>query len=150
MNYSKEIDHDLISLTEIEKLLPHRYPFLFVDKILSADNNETVGIKTYDQSFLFYQESPSEGKIVPSLLLVEAIVQCGGAGVTLMGIFQKASWGLASLENVYFWNFVPLNATIKMVVKNLKVSKTVLKQTGTTFYGGQKILEATWLCLRLT
>lgn len=134
----------------IETLLPQRHPFLFVDKIISADLNETVGIKTYDQSFLFYQENPLGEKIVPSLLLVESIVQCGGAGVTQVGIFQKASWGLASLENVNFQGVVTSNATVNMVVKNLKVSNKVLKQTGTAFCGGQEILKATWLCLRLT
>lgn len=137
-------------MTGIEQLLPQRYPFLFVDEILSADSSETVGIQTYDKSFLFYQTNGSEGKIVPSVILIESIVQCGGAGVTQAGIFQKASWGLASLENVQFWGVVESSAMVKMVVKNLKVSNKVLKQTGTAFCGGHRVLEATWLCLRLT
>lgn len=137
-------------MSEIEQLLPQRYPFLFVDEILSADRNETVGIKTYNTSFLFYQENFSGEKIVPGVILIESMVQCGGAGVTQIGIFPKASWGLASLENVHFFGYVKSKATVKMVVKNLKVSDKVLKQTGVAFYKGQKILEATWLCLRLT
>lgn len=134
----------------IEELLPQRYPFLFVDNIVSADENEIIGVKTYDASFLFYQGSLSEEKIVPSVILIESIVQCGGAGVTQMGIFPKGSWGLASLENVHFTGLVTEGTTVKMAVKNIKVSDKVLKQRGAAFCNGEQILEAAWLCLRLT
>ena len=137
-------------MTEIERLLPQRYPFLFVTEILSTDHNETVGVQIYDQSFPFYQRHFPKGERVPSVILIESMVQCGGAGVTQAGIFLKASWGLASLEKVQFWGSVESGAVVNMIVKNLKVSTKILKQRGTAFCGGQKILEATWLCLRLT
>lgn len=137
-------------LSAIERLLPQRYPFLFVDEILSATKDEIIGIKTYDSSFFFYQEYIPGQKAVPSVILIESLVQCGGAGVTLLGIFEKASWGLASLDKVQFLGCIEANATVKMVVKTLKVSNKLLKQTGTAFCDGHIILEATWLCLRLT
>ena len=133
----------------IETLLPQRYPFLFVDHILSADIQQTIGIKTYDHSFRFSQEYRPMQKIVPSVILIESLIQCGGAGVTQVGIFEKASWGIASLENVHFYDSVTLPATVNMVIKNLKVSRKALKQTGTASCSGYTILEATWLCLRL-
>ena len=137
-------------MTTIEALLPQRHPFLFVDEILSATIDEIIGIKTYDNTFLFYQGHYPNKKIVPGVILIESIVQCGGAGVTQIGILEKVSWGLASLENVQFFHCVELGSTVKMVVKTLKVSNKLLKQTGTAFCGGHAILEATWLCLRLT
>ncbi len=133
----------------IEELLPQRHPFLFVDEILSADCDETVGTQTYDNFFPFYQADFSGSKIVPGVILLESMVQCGGAGVTKAGIFPRASWGLASLEKVQFFHIVTYKSTVKMVVKNLKVSNKMLKQTGIAFCNDHKILEATWLCLRL-
>lgn len=133
----------------IETLLPQRYPFLFVDHIISADIHQTIGTKTYDHSFCFSQEYRPMQKIIPSVILIESLVQCGGAGVTQTGLFEKASWGIASLENVHFYDSVSLPATVNMVIKNLKVSSKVLKQTGTASCNGHTILEATWLCLRL-
>ena len=83
------------------------------------------------------------------MLLVESLVQCGGAGITQLGLFKTVLWGLASVENVHFFDFIEMDATITMTVKNLKISQAALKQTGMAFYQEKAILEATWLCLRL-
>lgn len=136
-------------MQEIETLLPQRTPFLFVDEIISATVDEIIGVKTYNNSFIFYQRFFSDPPIVPNVILIESIVQCGGAGVTKMGIFAKASWGLASLEDVHFIHAVEAGSTVKMVVNTLKISNKLLKQTGTAFCKGHIILKATWLCLRL-
>lgn len=136
-------------MTDIETLLPQRYPFLFVDEIIFADRDEIIAIKTYDTTFLYFQEYFPGQKIVPNSILIESIVQCGGAGLNQIGLFDKSLWGLASIENVRFFDFVEPNTMVKMVVKNLKVSNKVLKQTGTAFCEGEKILEATWMCLKL-
>lgn len=136
-------------MTDIETLLPQRCPFLFVDEIIFADRDEIIGIKTYDTTFLYFQEYFPDQKIVPNSILIESIVQCGGAGLNKIGLFDKSLWGLASIENVRFFDFVEPNTMVKMVVKNLKVSNKVLKQTGTVFCEGETILEATWMCLKL-
>lgn len=136
-------------MTDIENLVPQRYPFLFIDEIISADINEIVGVKAYDKSFLYSQGYFPAEKIIPGVILVESIVQCGGAGVVKLGLFDKTLWGLASLENVRFFGVVEPGSTVKMVVKNLKVSNKVLKQTGAAFVGERLILEATWMCLML-
>lgn len=137
-------------MTTIETLLPQRYPFLFVDEIISATIDEIIGIKTYDNSFIFYQGHFQDQKIVPNVILIESMVQCGGAGITQIGILEKASWGLASLEKVRFFRSIKSSSTVRMVVKTIKVSHKLLKQTGTASCEGQAIIEATWLCLRLT
>jgi 3-hydroxyacyl-[acyl-carrier-protein] dehydratase len=134
---------------EIETLIPQRYPFLFVDKLLAVSQNEIVGIKAYTVDFLFYQELLPGEKVVPPAILIESIIQCGGAGVTKLGIFPRACWGLASLDSIHIFDWVKLNMTTRMVIKNRKVSNKVLKQSGVIFCDEKKILEASWLCLRL-
>ena len=134
-------------MADMEALVPQRQPFLFIDDILSADEHEITGVKTYDQSFFFTQECPAGGRIVPGAILVESIVQCGGAGVTKLGLVKEQLWGLASLQKVHFYASVPLGTTVNMVVRNVKVSNKILKQTGTSFANGERVLEATWLCL---
>jgi 3-hydroxyacyl-[acyl-carrier-protein] dehydratase len=136
-------------VTDIETLLPQRYPFLFVDKIISADMDEIIGTKTYETSFLYFQEHGEHQKIVPSTILIESIVQCGGAGINKIGLCRKSLWGLASIENVRILGFVQPNTMVKMIVKNCKVSDKILKQTGTAYCKGKAVLEATWMCLRL-
>lgn len=134
-------------MADVETLVPQRPPFLLIDDIISADKKEIVGIKTYDRSFFFAQNCPIHGKIVPGALLVESIVQCGGAGVTQMGLVKESLWGLASLQKVHFYGSVPIGSTVRMSVRNLKVSNRILRQTGTAFVDGKRVLAATWLCL---
>lgn len=136
-------------MTDIKTLIPQREPFLFVDDIICANREEIVGIKTYDTSFLFCEGHFLERKIVPGVILIESIVQCGGAGVTKLGLFKEILWGLASIDHVRFFDVLEPAATVKMVIKNLKLSDKALKQTGTAFYDEKVILEATWLCLPL-
>ena len=139
----------MLLLKAIEKLLPQKYPFLFVDEIVSATIDEIIGIKIYDSSFFYYQEYLQNQKTVPSVILIESIVQCGGAGVTQMGTFEKVLWVLATIEKVKFFGCVELGSTVKMVVKTLKISNKLIKQTGMAICEGHVVLEATWLCLRL-
>lgn len=66
------------TIEDIKKKLPHRFPFLMVDKIISIDENTIVGIKniTFNESF-FQGHFPDEA-VMPGVLLVEALAQCGG------------------------------------------------------------------------
>lgn len=134
---------------DIKELLPQRDPFLFVDELLSADMNEIIGLMTYDDTFLYYRDCSPQLRIVPGTILIESLVQCGGAGVTKLGITEKALWGLASLERVQFFGVVEPNSTVRMVVQNVKLSNRLIKQTGVSFCEDKAILKATWFCLRL-
>lgn len=134
---------------EIELLLPQRDPFLFVDELMTASTSEITGTMTYDQNFPFYQEHRPKQMIVPVVLLIESLVQCGGAGVNKLGITDRALWALASLEKVRILGVVEPDSTVTMVVQNEKLSGRMIKQSGESFCNGRSILKATWLCLRL-
>jgi len=134
---------------EIELLLPQRDPFLFVDELIAASTSEITGTMTYDQNFPFYQEHRPKQMIVPVVLLIESLVQCGGAGVNKLGITDRALWALASLEKVRILGVVEPDSTVTMVVQNEKLSGRMIKQSGESFCNGRSILKATWFCLRL-
>ncbi|GAA0179254.1 3-hydroxyacyl-ACP dehydratase FabZ [Clostridium sediminicola] len=136
-------------MNDIETLLPHRHPFLFVDEILSAEKDEIIGIKTFDDSFIYFQEYNSKQKIVPNVILVESMGQCGGAGIKKLGIGGNALYGFAVIQDVRFFNTVEFGQTVKMVVKNLRVSSRGIKQSGTAFCNGKLVAEATWMCAKL-
>ena len=137
-----------INSDDIKSLLPQREPFLFVKELLSADREKTVGLMTYDEAFPYYLTWSPQRKMVPEAILIESLVQCGGAGIMRLGLTEKALWGLAALEKVQVFGMVKPNATVKLVVRNLKISNRLLKQSGVCFCEDVPVLEARWLCLQ--
>ena len=75
------------------------------------------------------------------------MAQCGGAGVNQLGILGDSLIFLATVEKAKFRNQVRPNDEIKMVIKNKKISKAMLKQSGVAYIGDKIAAEAEWLCL---
>ena len=67
-----------LSIREILNLLPHRYPFLLVDKILEQEENKIVGVKNVSINEPFFQGHFPEHPVMPGVLIVEAMAQTGG------------------------------------------------------------------------
>ena len=134
-------------MSNIESLLPHRHPFLFVDRIISANSEEIIGIKSFNEGDEFLSVSRESG-IIPGAILIEAMAQCGGAGLRLLGV-SKGLYGLASINSAKFISSVPFQQEVKFIIKNLQVSSRIIKQTGITCFNEKVALEATWTCVRL-
>jgi 3-hydroxyacyl-[acyl-carrier-protein] dehydratase len=134
-------------LSDIDRLLPHRAPFQLVDDILVANHDEIIGVKTYDQLFFLQGHFPAL-QMVPGVILIESMAQCGGAGVNQMGLAGDGLWGLATVEKARFFGIVKPGKTVRIVVKNLKISDKVIKQSGVVICDGRIIAKASWMCLK--
>lgn len=67
-----------LSIKEILNLLPHRYPFLLVDKILEQEENKIIGVKNVTINEPFFQGHFPEYPVMPGVLIIEAMAQTGG------------------------------------------------------------------------
>jgi 3-hydroxyacyl-[acyl-carrier-protein] dehydratase len=132
----------------IEQLIPHRTPFLFVDEILSVTKEEIVGIKTFNDSDTMLKGSFPEFNFVPGVILIESMAQCGGAGIKILGI-ADGLFGLASIETARFLSGAAYNKPVKYVIKNIRVSDKLIKQSGIAYVAEIPVLEATWLCVKI-
>ncbi|UCG00012.1 MAG: 3-hydroxyacyl-ACP dehydratase FabZ [Spirochaetaceae bacterium] len=135
-------------MSDIEKLLPHREPFLFVDRIEKADDEEIIGYRKFTEKDFFFKGHFPGYPVVPGVILIETMAQCGGAGIRLSGkLDEDALFFLASVDKVKIRHQVRQGDEVKMVIKNLRVSPKTLKQSGRAYVGEQVAAEAEWLCI---
>ena len=135
-------------MDDIKKLLPHREPFLFVDKIEKSDQEEIIGYKRFTEAEFFFKGHFPDYPVVPGVILVETMAQCGGAGIRMKGMLgDEALFFLASVDKVKFRRQVRPNDEVKIVVKNLRIGKKMLKQSGKAFVNDELAAEGEWLCL---
>ncbi len=81
----------LLNSRQIEAILPHRYPFLLVDRVVHIDleANEIIGVKNVTANEPFFQGHFPGAPIMPGVLILEALAQTGGILVHKKGYTQK-------------------------------------------------------------
>lgn len=134
-------------MKEVETLIPHRDPFLFIDKIVSATPEEIVGIKIFPDNDQFLKGSFPEFNFVAGTILIEAMAQCGGAGIKKLGL-ADGFYGFANIENANFLNGVPYGTEFRMVIRNIKIAEKYIKQSGVGYVNNEPCLELTWTCVK--
>lgn len=138
-----------VMVQNIENLIPHRPPFLFVDEILSYTKEEIIGTKTFAEKDNWLKGSFTDFEFIPGTILIEAMAQCGGAGVKLLGVADGV-FGLVSIENAEFYSGAKFGDEIKFVVENIRLSEKIIKQQGTAYIDNKPILKAGWMCVKIS
>lgn len=133
---------------KMEKLIPHRDPFLFIDTIDIADEKKTVARHVFTESEFFFKGHFPEYPVVPGVILVETMAQAGGVGLVQCGIMSNdVLFFLASVDKVKFRRQIRPGEEVTLVVENLRVSGKMIKQSGKAYVGEELATEAEWLCL---
>jgi 3-hydroxyacyl-[acyl-carrier-protein] dehydratase len=135
-------------MNEIEKLLPHRDPFLFVDEIVEASNEKIIAKRKFTENDYFFKGHFPEYPVVPGVILVETMAQSGGAGLRKIGALgDDALFFFATVDKVKFRRQVRPGDELRSEVVNLRVSPKMIKQQGKAYVGDELAAEAEWMCL---
>ncbi len=135
-------------MNEIEQLLPHRSPFLFVDEIVEAEKEKIIAKHVFTENEFFFKGHFPEYPVVPGVILVETMAQSGGAGLRKIGVLGGDDlFFLASVDKVKFRRQVRPGDEVRSEIENLRVSSRMIKQSGKAYVGDELAAEAEWLCL---
>ena len=132
---------------EIETLIPHRNPFLYVDKISFSSKEEIIGTAVFSDGDAFLRGSFPDFHYVPGVILIEAMAQCGGAGIKKMQL-ADGLFGFANIESANFYKGVLYEKEFKMIIKNIKISDKYIKQTGIGYVDDEPCMNLTWTCVK--
>jgi len=135
-------------MNEIENLLPHRAPFLFVDEIVEATNEKIIAKHVFTENEYFFKGHFPEYPVVPGVILVETMAQSGGAGLRKLGTLgADGLFFFASVDKVKFRRQVRPGDEVRSEIENLRVSPKMIKQRGKAYVGDEVAAEAEWMCL---
>ena len=135
-------------MSEIEQLIPHRAPFLFVDRIVAADEGHITAAHVFDGGAFFFKGHFPAYPVVPGVILVEAMAQAGGAGLRKTGVLGgNALFFLGTIEKAKFRRQVRPGEEARMEIDNLRVSTRMIRQAGKLYVGDELAAEAEWMCL---
>ncbi len=134
----------VLGIEEIMKVLPHRYPFLLVDRILELEEGKrVVGLKNVTINEPFFQGHFPGHPIMPGVLIVEAMAQVGGM-LMLKGLAEPDSKVVyfTSLDNVKFRRPVKPGDQLRFELDVVQVRGTLCKMHGVARVDGDVVCEA--------
>ena len=137
-----------MSVPPATELIPHRPPFLFVDRLERADADLIVGYKRFASDEPFFAGHFPSYPVVPGVLLVECLAQCGGAGIAAQSDGAGSILFLATIEKAKFRRQVRPGDEVRLEVTTTRSSPAMIRQSGKAYVSDELAAEATWLCLR--
>jgi 3-hydroxyacyl-[acyl-carrier-protein] dehydratase len=128
---------------EIRDLIPHRYPFLLVDRIEELEPGiRAVGIKNVTQNEPFFQGHFPDYPVMPGVLVVEAMAQVGAVGVMAGGEHWDKIALFAGIDGVRFRRQVLPGDVLRMEVTIERLKGRVGRGKGRATVGNERVCEA--------
>lgn len=116
----------ILDSVAIQKILPHRFPFLLVDKIIELEvGKRAVGIKNVTINEYFFQGHFPQYPVMPGVLIVEALAQTGGIAVGSMEEYKGRIAFFAGIDNVRFKRQVKPGDTLRLEVELTQLRRSI-------------------------
>jgi beta-hydroxyacyl-ACP dehydratase FabZ len=140
-----------LNYQDITKLIPHRYPFLLVDKIIELEpGKRIVGIKNVTANEPFFQGHFPGNPVMPGVLIIEAMAQAGGV-LSQISLLENSESKVTpmlyfmSIDKVKFRRMVVPGDQLRLELIPLRTGSRVWKLEGKAFVEGDLVAEAEFM-----
>ncbi len=133
----------VFALEQIEKTLPHRHPFLFVDKIIELTDTIIVGVKNVTFNEWFFPGHFPGNPVMPGVLQIEALAQTGG--ILCINAMPKGEYDtyFLKIDNCKFKQMVKPGDTMLLKMElTSPIRRGICEMRGTVYVGGKVVTEA--------
>ncbi|MHC1729895.1 MAG: 3-hydroxyacyl-ACP dehydratase FabZ [Syntrophobacteraceae bacterium] len=133
----------MMDILQIKEILPHRYPFLLIDRIVESGADSIVAIKCVSANEPFFEGHFPNDPIMPGVLIIEAMAQTGGVLVfTNLPQYKNRPFYFAGIDKVRFRRPVRPGDKLVMKVQILKQKGGFFKMRGEAFVDEKMVAEA--------
>ena len=137
-------DTPLLTVEDIQRFLPHRPPFLFVDKIMEMSKNHVIGVKNVTMNEPFFVGHFPKEAVMPGVIQIEALAQAGGVLIlnsvpdpeNYMTYFMKIS------EAKFRKKVVPGDTLVFHLVLTSPIRRGICQMKGKAYVGDKVVAEA--------
>ncbi len=134
----------MLSTVEIQEIIPHRYPFLLVDRITEMEEGKrAVGIKNVTANEEFFQGHFPGRPIMPGVLQVEALAQVGAVLLLSMDEYKGKLAVFAGIDKLRFKRQVTPGDTLRLEVQMLSMRRSIGKAEATAYVGDEAACTGT-------
>ncbi len=130
-------------INQISKMLPHRYPFLLVDKIIEISDDGIVGVKNVTMNEPFFQGHFPDNPVMPGVLQIEAMAQVGGIfALSTVDTPEKYSTYFLRIDKVRFKRkVIPGDTVVFKLELTAAVRRGIVQMKGTAYVNGLVVSE---------
>jgi 3-hydroxyacyl-[acyl-carrier-protein] dehydratase len=137
-----------LTIEDIKKILPHRYPFLLVDRVTESDGQKTIrGYKNVTGNEEFFQGHFPGNPVMPGVLVIEAMAQMGAALLMQRFTGQQVYAYFAGIEKARFKRMVVPGDRLDLDVLVVRDRGKFAVIEGKASVDGQLACEATLMCM---
>ena len=123
---SSDIPPTILDSVAIQKILPHRFPFLLVDRVVELEvGKRAVGLKNVTINEHFFQGHFPQYPVMPGVLIVEALAQTGGIALGTMDEYKGRIAFFAGIDNVRFKRQVKPGDTLRLEVELTQLRRSI-------------------------